>query len=371
MARLSLLALEFCLCIICALVAAGCSEPDRSPYPSSAVISEISFDWSTHDRRAPGSDNWPVTWADDDQQYSSWGDGGGFGGSNRDGRVSLGVARIEGAISSYRGINVWGGKDAENEANFGGKSYGILSVDNILYMWVSPGSDATNYQEARLYQSASHGASWTAANWAFVKAEGVILPTFLQFGRNYQDARDDFVYVYATHYKAGVFDIRDKLRIQRPGEIALMRTPKKRIMDRTSYEFFQGIDGAGAPIWTKDLMTRGPVFEDPNGVGWNTSVSHNRGIGRYLLITEHNDSAAGNIGIFDASEPWGPWTTVMYSTGFGAPHIEPTSFFWNFSNKWASVDGKNFTFVFTGTRSNDSWNTVRGAFSLLEDGGGS
>ena len=49
-----------------------------APYPPSAVITGVTFDWSTHVRLAPGSDNWPITWADDDHQYTCWGDGGGF-----------------------------------------------------------------------------------------------------------------------------------------------------------------------------------------------------------------------------------------------------------------------------------------------------
>ena len=60
------------------------------PYPQSTKIREIVFDWSSHISLARGSDNWPITWADDDHQYTSWGDGGGFGGSNSKGRVSLG-----------------------------------------------------------------------------------------------------------------------------------------------------------------------------------------------------------------------------------------------------------------------------------------
>lgn len=48
-----------------------------SPYPDSSAITGISFNWATHQEMAPGSDNWPVTWADNNHQYSSWGDGGG------------------------------------------------------------------------------------------------------------------------------------------------------------------------------------------------------------------------------------------------------------------------------------------------------
>ncbi|HJX09709.1 MAG TPA: hypothetical protein VJ733_04335 [Candidatus Binatia bacterium] len=41
---------------------------------------------STLRNLAPYSDNWCITWADNDHQYTSWGDGGGFGGDQKDGR---------------------------------------------------------------------------------------------------------------------------------------------------------------------------------------------------------------------------------------------------------------------------------------------
>src|SRR5688572_15028685 len=76
------------------------------------VITGVTFDEETHRRLAYGSDNWPLTWSDDDHQYAMWGDGGGFGGSDAKGRVSFGVARIEGDHDTYRGVNRYGGKDA-------------------------------------------------------------------------------------------------------------------------------------------------------------------------------------------------------------------------------------------------------------------
>ncbi|HYI93321.1 MAG TPA: hypothetical protein VEX68_07240 [Bryobacteraceae bacterium] len=74
----------------------------KSPYPPSPFIRSVHFDWATHKRDAQGSDNWQLTWPDDDHLYGAWGDGGGFGGTNSDGRVSLGVARIEGAWDNYK-----------------------------------------------------------------------------------------------------------------------------------------------------------------------------------------------------------------------------------------------------------------------------
>jgi hypothetical protein len=63
--------------------------------------------------------------------------------------------------------------------------------------------------------------------------------------------------------------------------------------------------------------------------------------------------------VFDAPEPWGPWTCVEYAQNWGG---FDTTFFWCFAPKW--LDGESFTLVFTGTAESDAWNTVRGRFIL-------
>src|ERR1044072_2099047 len=89
-------------------------EPVPTPTPdppppaadaSLAVITGVTFETASHRRAAQGSDNWPATWSNDDHQYAVWGDGGGFGGTENEGRASFGVARIEGTGASYRGVN--------------------------------------------------------------------------------------------------------------------------------------------------------------------------------------------------------------------------------------------------------------------------
>jgi hypothetical protein len=340
------------------------STAASSPYPPSPVISGISFDWSTHVRMAQGSDNWPVTWAADDHQYTTWGDGGGFGGSNQDGRVSLGVGRIEGSAGSYQGVNVWGGKDALQPAQFTGKSYGIAAVDGSLYMWrCGDGSLEAAFIYQKLYRSTDQGQSWQETGVEYTQSNfsgsrGFYCPTFLQYGKDYQGARDSYVYMYAPELKSSSWEV------QKPGEITLMRVPRSGLGSRSQYEYFAGLDGGGSPVWTGDMNGRRPVFEDRENGVMTVSVSYNPGLGRYFLITEHTVGMRGNIGIYDAPEPWGPWTTVLFESGFGTPGIDATTFFWNFSNKWLSADGRDFTMMFTGVSSNDSWNTVRGRFNL-------
>ena len=332
------------------------SSLNKVPYDYSAYIEKITWDFNKTIRQAPGSDNWAVTWSDDDHQYTTWGDGGGFDGSNKEGRVSLGVGRIEGSFESFRGVNVWGGKNHENPAQFEGKSYSILSVEGVLYMWVLPGSNSNNYSEARLAHSANHGASWTMTGWRFKRSDRIISPAFAQFGKDYSGARDSYIYTYFIGLN------NDKnLAVQKPGKIYLARVNKERIMERNGYEFFGGLEDDGAPIWIKEISMKRPVFEDSNGVGWNMSVSYNAGLRRYLLLTEHTKSFQGNLGMFDAPEPWGPWTTVCYYNNWGQ---FGTVFFWNVSNKWTSMDGRTMHIIFTGTGDYDSFNTIKGIVRL-------
>ena len=116
-----------------------CHTSWGQPYPPSDVITGISFDDSSMRSKAPGSDNWPITWAANDQLYTSWGDGGGFGGTNSNGRVSLGVAGVRGDKDNYQGWNIAKGVQTPsfpppNSPPFSGKSEGILAIDNTLYM---------------------------------------------------------------------------------------------------------------------------------------------------------------------------------------------------------------------------------------------
>jgi hypothetical protein len=346
------------------MLGCGLAIQAAPPYPPSASIERVEFDFSTHKRLAPGSDNWPTTWADDNHLYSSWGDGGGFGGTNGKGRVSLGIARIEGGPESYSGHNIWGGLGSPKPVQFDGKSYGMLSVRGILYMWVAHQPNP-HLSRCQLASSKDHGASWHFADWSFNYADQLTVPTFLNHGRDYAGARDNYVYSYfvePTWGPGNATTAKHGFDVHRPGRIHLSRVPKDAILDRKRHQFFAGLQPDGTPTWTGSLAEKKPVFTDINGVGWNLSVSYNPALCRYLLATEHTETHAGNLGLFDAPEPWGPWTTVTYESKWGQDHIELSTFYWNFPTKWLSPDGTRFTLVFSGKNTNDSWNTVQGKF---------
>ena len=362
--------------LVCFFVQLAAQPFPRSVCPASSVIDSLHFDFSTVKKCACGSDIWAITWADDDHQYTTWGDGGGFGGTNSDGRVSLGFARIKGDKDTYKGINVWGGKDAENsvQPEFSvGKSHGIISIDGILYMWRSNVQEQ-NYMFNRhheLYRSTTHAASWelTEVIFDFQKRQ-FFAPTFLQYGKDYADAKDEFVYIYAPEARNDVWDV------QIPGEISLFRVKKSQLVEMDAFEYFAGLDVNGNPTWTNNINKRHAVFTDSlNGV-MRTSVSYNKGLDRYFLITQHvsrHYSNNGYMGIYDSPTPWGPWTTILFANPWKlglhnrrdtqCKNSETKTVYWNFSNKWLSDDGKHFVLVYTGP-SSDNWGSVEGEFFL-------
>ena len=128
----------------------------------------MTFDTKSHLRAAQGSDNWPVTWSSDGNQYAVWGDGGGFGGTESDGRASLGVARIEGDGDNYTGVNRFGGKSGACPSTITGKGHGApISIGGVLYLWITPGAGAQGYENFTLHRSSDQGCTWTRLDVAF------------------------------------------------------------------------------------------------------------------------------------------------------------------------------------------------------------
>src|SRR4051794_24768826 len=337
--------------------AAVAANEGGPPYDPSTTITDFEPDWGTFRRLAPGSDNWATTWAGDGSVYAAWGDGGGFGTA----RVSLGFARLMGnSAASVHGTNLAGTAPK-------GKSYGLLALGRTLYAWISPGSNAANYGEARLYAAPLGTNQWKAATWAFTKddAAHLILPTLLQAGRNYAQVTD-FVYVYAARYDP---KLPGQLSIQsasRKGQIALLRAPKRSdLLARDSWEFYAGDAG-----WSKNAGDLVPVIEDPNGVGWTVSAAYDPGLKRVLVATEHDSSFASKLSLFASQQPEGPYETVAYTT-LDDPQgrVQSTAFYYNFLADSFSENGKGFTLVFTGTGNADALNLVDGSFTVKAGGG--
>ena len=77
-----------------------------APYPPSEVITAITWaPAASVTRKATGSDNWPITWADDDALYTAYGDGWGFV-PKVERKLSLGLARVMGDPPGLKGLNI-------------------------------------------------------------------------------------------------------------------------------------------------------------------------------------------------------------------------------------------------------------------------
>lgn len=334
------------------------------PYPKSDFLRGVEFQQATRRTAAQGSDIWPITWADDDHQYSAYGDGAGFGVTSAreqsgKSRVSLGIVRIEGNWDDYQGKNVWGGKDAENPAQFNGKGTGILSIAGILYMWVG-GPDSRPIGFTQLAVSRDHSKTWMLADWKWTIGDGLFAGAFLNFGRDYAGARDEFVYSYFTRIETQPAVERSWIH-ERPGLVDLARAPQDKMLTREAHEWFAGRSTSGKPIWTTDATQRRPSFEDPNGIKI-VSVCRAPGIDRYLLVYNPRDNA-GHFALFESPEPWGPWREVTYLRDqplFMPPEPNTRVSVFHFAPKWWSTSGNEFTLLFN--TGDDAWNTIRGHF---------
>jgi hypothetical protein len=329
----------------------------------------VTFDASSHRRLAIESDNWPLTWSDDDNQYAVWGDGGGFGSDGLEGRVEFGVARVTGDHDNYEGFNRFGGKDAECPAGIRGKGHGApLSVGGVLYVWFTPSASTMGFDTFILFRSRDKGCTWTLLDAAFTREQdGVAFGSFVQFGKDYGFARDAYVYTVAVA-------VTDELRlniVQRPGKIMLLRVPKLTIEDRGAYEFYAGQDSTGQPKWSTNQADKVPIYEDPLGVGPFPQMSFVPGLERLVYTNQHGDGFSTSTGISgfrslltmaEGPQPWGPWT-VFYKDVF-VPQIDQSVFQWNFAPKWFRNGGREFTLTFSGVRVNDSWNSIDGTFTV-------
>ncbi|MDO8539850.1 MAG: DUF4185 domain-containing protein [Opitutaceae bacterium] len=347
--------------------AARAAAPSRQrsfqpPYPQSSVIARVRFEDGSARTEAPGSDIWPMTWAADGHLYTAWGDGGGFGGTNQKGRVLLGVARVTGGRRDYIGRNIAGGVDAPNPAPFGGKSEGFLALGPRLYLWRDGDKSSPGYFKfCELWRSDDFGATWRPTPVRFSQPEGdfpagdagMFAPAFLQFGQAYAGARDDYVYVYAP-------DIVDPTHwnVRLPGRINLLRVRRDRIEVKSGYEFFAGNTPRGEPRWAAAPAERQPVWADATQGTHRIAVSYNAPLKRYLLTTITIDRS-GWMSIYDAPEPWGPWTHVH--TEHNAERWGTLTIIFTFVNKWLSADGRDFVIVHT---KNDRWATIEGRFEL-------
>ena len=313
-------------------IAAAVKTPataNTAPLPPSPLIAEIR--WAPKEsvlHFADDSDNWPLTWADDDALYTAYGDGSGFEPFVPK-KLSMGLAKVVGDATAPHGINLPSATfDSFGDGKKGRKACGILMVDGTLYLL------ARNLANSQLAWSTDHGATWTWADWKFTESFGC--PTFLNFGQNYRGARDDYVYLVSPDTDTAY---------QRADRVVLARVPRNKIRARAAYEFYAGRDAQGGLTWSSEIGQRRGIFE-AKGQCYRLGLTYNAGLKRYLLCMTgpgRDPRFAGGFGIYDAPEPWGPWTTAFYTDTWDIGPGESSSL----PTKWMSVGGRTVHLVFS------------------------
>ena len=166
-------------------------------------------------------------------------------------------------------------------------------------------------------------------------------------------ARDNHVYVY-SHDSGDAYAPADRM--------VLARVRKDRIKDLGSYEYFEGRDATNEPAWSADVARRGAVFTH-EGRCYRSGISYNAGLKRYLwcqVLPDDDPRFRGGFGIYDAPEPWGPWSTAYFAKNWDVGPGETSCF----PTKWMSADGKILHLVFSG---DDSFSVRR---AVLETSNG-
>ena len=355
-------------------------------YPKSKLISGVEFEkFRLH--KGDG-DMWPLTWAADGNIYGGAGDN--MGSPMNFWKISGNPAFFASIYKDIDGIKVElidnmpldpqvYCTDPEIHPIFAFKPSGILSVDGMLYLSVSTG----NYGEEKHWQrqryinswiitSADYGMTWNREATPFDFFTGRLAgSSFLQFGQDYSSARDEYVYAYfpASDGNMSYWENADFMLLGRAG--------KDKILIRGEWEFYAGMDSERTPLWNKEDSKAEPVFEYPCMTGHN-HVSYNSGIQRYImgnysfidgngnprpLHADEIERGPSQLTIFEAPEPWGPWSLFYRDDNWGTyGDYQP-----NFPTKWMSEDGRSMYMVSSGSYDDYNFTVQKLTLNINED----
>ena len=285
---------------------------------------------------SPGSDLWPVTWADDGKQYIAWGDGYGFSGSSY---VSWGIATLTGGPVGYRAADEYYGP-SDNA-----KIVGMICIGGVIYVIHADKADLTEHFQ--LYKSTDHFATGPSAvsGIIFPKAGTSIYPhSFIQFGQNNRDAVDSYVYAVGQgeHGTAGTY---------------LFRVPAASIETLASWEVFSGTPSS--PAWSTDFTQAQAILSTGSGFdAGNRIIYLDLHDGVFILI---EGSPFVSMTLSWGLHPYGPFTPFATFPG-GLPSFagRSPSVSVEFAPKWC--DGGDLWLIFSGGNVIwDSFNAVGGA----------
>jgi hypothetical protein len=291
-------------------------------------------------------DTFPMTWADDDEIYTSAGDP--LWGETRSG---LDVEKFSGDPPDYHIAKVNSMNEYQEWGGDGPKPSGMICVEGVLYLAFQNmlrtrkpayGLISQHGSDAQIVYSTNHGMFWVPAlaniptpMFAGYKFGG---PAFVNFGKNNADARDEYVYAVSGDQ----WDNGSNLR--------LGRVPAGEIMRREAWEWVCAYDPGGEPAWSFDLDGSIPVLSIHRWLGLPEMI-YLAGIDRYLLFTwrlhaDFSPDHGTDLLILDAPQPWGPFSLVYFEEYWEGREFNP--YCPRLPLKWMEPDGLTGWLQFSG-----------------------
>ena len=292
-------------------------------------------------------DTFPMTWADDGEIYASAGDP--HWGESESG---LDVEKFSGMPPDYTITKVSHMNDYLGWGGDGPKPSGMICVDGVLYLAFqnmlrtripAHGLASQHGSDAQIVYSTNKGQYW------WVPALGTIEapmfpdhkfggPAFVNFGKNHEGARDE--YVYAT--SGDQWDNGSNLRLGRVRADSIMRA--------RSWEWVCAFTAGGDPAWSGDLGAAIPVLSVHRCISLPEMV-YLPGIERYLLLTwrlrqDFSPLHGTDLTIYEAPEPWGPFSLAYFEETWEGIAVNP--YCPRVPLKWMEDDGLTGWLQFSG-----------------------
>ena len=304
------------------------------------------------DNREHG-DLWPSCWSNDDNVYTAYGDGEGFG----TGWFDVGVAKISGMPGNLSGTQlargdevgrVWG-----STADYYRKPTGMACVDGALYLAVQDLRKGTlnTAPTATIVKSTDKGRTWTSDKVTPMFADHKFTTVmFLDYGKDNVNSPDGYVYAYGLDENwRDSFDPGPD-----PYDVYLARVPKASIQDRATWQFYAGADAAGAPRWAADINQRVAALHDDRRIYQNVGTAnrprdlsmisqggivYDKPLNRYIYTswTEYTYE------FYESPTPWGPWQhfTAKDFGGYPWTRTKHGGYATTIPSKYISADGKS------------------------------
>lgn len=323
------------------------NQNDAPPYPESSIISNIHWDIKAVRQYADGSDQWPCTWASDNNVYAGWGDGYGWELKAR--KYNLGVTAIKNYPPNLDGEDIFKYKEGTGSA----KPEALIAIGNKIYLFYTNGrsKDDKDNTAVAVTEDNFNTCRFLEGKFFQYAPDGFRVRGILQQGKGYIDSIDQYVYIYAG------MNTDDKF--------FLARVAEKDILHALKWKWFSGT--AEDPKWSMDFEKKRPVFEDPNRYVWHIGVVYYKPVDRIILTKAHykdqahrNSHISTSLGIFESKTPWGPWRTVEYIDQF----IDKDNKFAYFIPA-KFIDGLKFWMVFSGWPEYDNISFIPGKLELF------